>query len=254
MLIRSRSARMAALALAATAPFALAAPAFADGDDAVVDATVSAGNVNVTSTKGLSRTTVVMCDGSLVVSDDWAQDQLSGDVPVVGTVRAVFQHSGANTTVAAEELLTLLAGADAVNGTRTGDIAYPLSADGDPADPCAPVTIPDPTDETPDPTDETPDPTTETPNPTTETPNPTTETNTTPAPNTTVESVNVERAQTPTEIPTLVLGETLTAGGELPRTGGGDVQPLMLVALSLVGTGMALRLGSRRIRSASSPG
>jgi hypothetical protein len=64
---------MAGLALVATTPFTLAAatPAFAAGDDAVVDATVTTGNVHVQSTKGLSRTTVVLCEVSLVVVRLW---------------------------------------------------------------------------------------------------------------------------------------------------------------------------------------
>src|SRR5688500_4049240 len=70
VLVRSRSARFAALALAVTTPLvaSFAAPAFADGSDADVTATINAdGDVEVTSSKGLSRTTVVLCNGSVVV-------------------------------------------------------------------------------------------------------------------------------------------------------------------------------------------
>lgn len=251
MLIRSRSARMAGLALLAAPLTVLAAsPVFAGGDDAVVsaDPISTPGFVHVTSTKGLSRTTIVLCGGSTVVIPSWSGGPLSGDVPFTGTVRAVFQHSGNNTTLAAETLLTSLAGAGAVSGNSTGAIAYDApnacntggsntddeggnrgeNGDGDET----PVTVTDP-------------------GPATSS-DPAPSTTTDPAPNTVVESTTLVKAETPAEIPTVVLGETLVAGSELPRTGG-NVQPLMLVALSLVGSGMAMRVGSRRIRSASSP-
>ena len=72
MIFRSRSAGFAGLALALAVPLvaAYAAPAFAAGDDAVVSAAITAGNVHVESTKGLSRVTVVLCDGTTVVADE----------------------------------------------------------------------------------------------------------------------------------------------------------------------------------------
>src|SRR5438105_778911 len=67
VLIRSRSIRFAAVALAATIPMvaSYAGSAFAAGDDADVHADVTASNVHVTSTKGLSRVTVVLCNGDV---------------------------------------------------------------------------------------------------------------------------------------------------------------------------------------------
>jgi len=123
---RTRRARAAALAVALAAPAVLgtAAPAFASaGGSAVVSAVVSDGNVHVQSTKGLSRVTVVLCDGHTVVADSWAGEQLSGDIAVDGIVEAVFIHSGDNTTDDAQALLALLAGADEVQGDSTGAVA-----------------------------------------------------------------------------------------------------------------------------------
>jgi hypothetical protein len=298
-----------ALALALATPLALAAsPVFAAGDDAVVDADVTPGNVHVSSTKGLSRVTVVLCDGSTVVANSWG-GSTSGDVAVDGIVRAVFIHSGNNTTDEAEALLEALAGPDALSGESTGAIAV------DDADACDPDEIIDNgddeiidngddeiidngddeiidngddeiidngddeiidngddevidngdddngggnRDENGDPnngdgnnggggnTDTTPvvvvvsDPAPGSSAPSTPAD---------PAPSTSVLGGNVE------QIPTVVMGATLEAGAELPRTGSGDVVPLMRLALSLVGAGLALRtVSSRRIRSASSPG
>ena len=306
MLVRSRSARKAGIAaLAVAAPIlASATPVFAVGDDAEVhaDLTTTPGSVHLTSTKGLSRTTIVLCGGATLVIPSWAGDVLSGDVPIPsgGIVRAVFQHSGNNTTAAAKTLLADLAGDSAVSGNSTGAIAYDApdacntdggntdggntdggntdggntdggntdggNTDGENTDggntdggntdggntdtggdrgedggeTPAPVTVTDPA-----PT------TTSDPAPTTTgDPAPTTASPADPAPATVLPIT----AQPAGEIPTLVLGETVVRGGELPRTGSGDVQPLMLMALSLVGTGLALRAGSQRIRSASFPG
>ncbi len=116
MLIRSRSARLAALALAAATSLAYAGPAFAGGSDADVTAVVTATNVHVTSSKGLSRVTVVFCGGDTLVADSWGGEQKIGDIVVNGVVQAVFIHSGNNTTTEAQDLLAELAGADEVKG------------------------------------------------------------------------------------------------------------------------------------------
>jgi LPXTG-motif cell wall-anchored protein len=52
-----------------------------------------------------------------------------------------------------------------------------------------------------------------------------------------------------------VLGETLVAGAELPRTGAGQIEALMTLALSLIAAGTGLLVGfRRRVGSAVSPG
>ncbi|HEU5449058.1 MAG TPA: hypothetical protein VFW57_08605, partial [Acidimicrobiia bacterium] len=125
MLIRSRSARFAALALAVTTPLvaSFATPAFADGSDADVTAEINDdGDVVVTSSKGLSRTTVVLCNGSIVVVPSWVGGPTSGVVDVDGVVRAVFVHSGNNTTDEAIARLEFLS-PGASNGESTGEIA-----------------------------------------------------------------------------------------------------------------------------------
>ena len=264
MLIRSRSARFAALALAATTPLiaAYAVPAFADGDDAVVNATINDdGDVVVTSTKGLSRTTVVLCDGSLVVIPSWSGDPTSGVVDVNGEVRAVFIHSGNNTTKQAEDLLKSLA-PGAVHGNSTGAIAYD--------DPCTVADSGGGGEETPGGGEETPGGGEETPGgEETATPVDTSD----PAPaKTDVLGVTIENvkasdpapapaaapapavAPTAAPAPAPVVDSNTLAGGELPRTGS-SVQFLVTLALALVAAGVTLRATfTRRIRSASSPG
>ena len=62
-------------------------------------------------------------------------------------------------------------------------------------------------------------------------------------------------AAAPALAPTIVFGETLVAGSELPRTGAVQVQFLVALALSLLAAGVTLRAAfGRRTRSASSPG
>ena len=244
MLIRSRSIRFAALALVATTPLvaSYAAPAFADGGDAEVSITLpmEPGVVEVHSTKGLSRTTVVLCDGSLVVIPSWAGDPTDGEVEVSGPVRAVFIHSGNNTTNAAETLLESLA-PGAVNGNSTGAVAYDKACTtenpgGD--DTLLPTDISDPAPPKNNPSPQTSNP----------------------APSTVVLGVTIEKASNPAPAPApatspVVDNSTLSPGGELPRTGAGHVQLLMTLALSLIAAGAALRVAfGRRIRFASAPG
>jgi hypothetical protein len=79
-----------------------------------------------------------------------------------------------------------------------------------------------------------------------------------PAPSTEVLGVTIENASTPAPAPAtspVVDSNTLSAGGGLPRTGAGQTQFLVTLALSLLAAGVALRAAfGRRIRSASSPG
>lgn len=82
---------------------------------------------------------------------------------------------------------------------------------------------------------------------------PTTNTNSTPAP-VKVLPVAVEKSNTPAS-KTAVLGETFVAPAELPRTGTGHLRPLLALACSLIAAGTGLRaVSSRRVRSASFPG
>ena len=272
MLIRSRPARFAALALAITTPLvgAYALPAFAADDPAVVSAEVDLdeGVVTVTSDKGLSRVTIVLCDGTVIVSDDWAEDQLNGEVEVGGAVRAVFIHSGNNTTDAAEELLDSLA-PGAVNGNSTGAIAIDQACtppEGEEEENGGGNTGGGNTGGGGNNGGE----------------NNTGEGNngggnntggdnagvSSENPSTTVLGVRLEEPSSPAAAPaaptpaaapapsTPVAGNNLEiAGGELPRTGAASVQLLVALALSLLGAGVALRAAfGRRIRPASSPG
>src|SRR5688572_10025696 len=105
VLFRSRSTRFAALALAVTTPLiaSYAAPAFADGSDADVTATVTDGNVHIESSKDLSRVTIVFCACDPLVIPSWPVGQMEADIEVEGVVQAVFIHSGNNTTPEAQE-------------------------------------------------------------------------------------------------------------------------------------------------------
>ena len=272
MVTHSRSVRFAGLTLAVTTPLlaATALPAFAAGGIADVGAVVTAGNVHVESTKGLSRVTVVLCNGSTVVVDGWSVDQKSGDVEVDGIVQAVFIHSGHNTTLDAQALLARLAGADAVKGESTGTIAFHAEAACD--IPTGPGGGSDPggdndgrdggiRDENGDGTTTSPATTTD-PAPVSVT-DPVLVIHSDPAPATTTDPVLVIHSDPapatlrlpvgpgPAEIPVSVLAGSLAAGGELPRTGAGDMQSLMRLALCLVTGGVALRAtSSRRSRSA----
>ena len=81
-------------------------------------------------------------------------------------------------------------------------------------------------------------------------------------PSTDVLGVTVEEANASAPAPALspaaspaLLGETLAAGGELPRTGAANVSFLMTLALSLLAAGLTLRAAfGRRTRSAFFPG
>ena len=277
MLVRSRSARFAALALVAATPLvaSYAAPAFADGSDAEVGVEFDDdGDVHVSSSKGLSRVTVVLCDGSVVVADSWG-GAMTGEVDVDGDVRAVFIHSGNNTTEEAQDRLDELA-PGAVNGGSTGEIAFDESCDEDPGDDGTDDDDDSDDDDSDDDdsgddgsddgsdddgSDDADDDTTVTPTdisdpaPKKDDPAPAVTTN--PAPETTVLGVTIEKASNPAPAPAtspVVDSNTLSAGGELPRTGA-SVQFLMTLALSLIAAGAALRAAfGRRIRSASSPG
>jgi len=292
---RSRRAR-AALALTLAGPLgaAFAAPAFAvpassAGDSAEVHAIVTDGNVHVTSTKGLSKVTVVLCGGGTVVADNWNRAE-SGDVPVDGVVEAVFIHSGDNTTTDAEALLALLTG-DVVHGDSTGVTAvYDEHAcdepggdvvdnggggdngdgggevidnggDGDNGDGGGEVIDNGGDDngnddDNGDGTDTDPvlvihsDPA-----PTTNSDPAPTSSTPDPAAETVVLGTTLERATVDPVVPAVaVLGDTVAPAAELPRTGS-DVQPLLALALSLIAGGSALRAVScRRTRSASFPG
>ena len=272
MLSRSRSARVAGLALLLATPLtaAYATPAFSSSEIAVVGAVVTEGNVHVHSTKGLSRVTVVLCDGTTVVVPQWSTGQMSGDVAVGGVVRAVFVHSGNNTTDEAQELLALLAGADAVNGQSTGVVAIDDEdacdepdggdddgdgddGDGDDGD----------GDDGDDGDDDDGDQNNGGQNNGGQNngnggANPNTPvTNSDPAP-AHVLPVNVEKSTESKDTQpgkTAVLSETFVAPTELPRTGTGHVQTLLTLALSLIGAGSMLRAAaSRRVRSAPFPG
>lgn len=108
------------IALIALAPAANATKNNNDnGGSAIVGAVVIEGGVTVTSTKDLSRVTVVLCDGTVLVNPDAPGNEYFFEVD--GTVRAVFVHSGNNTTAEAEALLELLGGK--VSGNSTGAIA-----------------------------------------------------------------------------------------------------------------------------------
>ena len=270
MLIRSRSARFAAIALAVTTPVvaSFATPAFADGSDADVTATINEdGDVAVTSSKGLSRTTVVLCDGSIVVIPSWSGDATSGVVDVDGVVRAVFVHSGNNTTPEAIAFLESLS-PGASNGESTGELAYDEPCDEDPdGDSDDDDDSGDDDDDSGDDDDDSgdddddsgddDDDTTVTP---TDTSGPgTTGGPSTNAPSSDVLGVTIEKASNPAPAPApatspAVDSNTLSAGGELPRTGA-SVQFLVTLALTLLAAGVTLRATfTRRIRSASSPG
>lgn len=275
---RPRSASLAALAVAVTAPLGvvLAAPAYGAGGDAVVDAVVTDGNVRVQSTKGLSRVTVVLCDGVTVVKDNWGGDQKTGDVKVDGVVQAVFIHSGNNTTPEAQRLLAALAGASAVKGNSTGAIGF---HDDDACDePEATTTTTSSSTTTTTtvtvviPGSSTTTTTTIGGGSTTTTSTPTGDTTTTTgqpesATTTTASDDLVAGVTTSTEPleKTIVLGETLTrpdepaaaaSPGAMARTGAGRVMFLVTLGLALVGIGVALVSAFRRRRplSASSPG
>ncbi len=243
MLVRSRSARFAALALAVTTPLvaSFAAPAFADGSDADVTATINAdGDVEVTSSKGLSRTTVVLCNGSVVVVPSWSGDVTTGEVDVDGAIRAVFVHSGDNTTDEAIALLELLS-PGASNGASTGEIAFD-EACGDADDDSG-----DDDDDDGDDDDDSDDDTTVSP---ADPGDPGLET-TTAAPSTNVLGITLEQTSTPAPAPATA---PVVDSNTLPRTGAG-VQFLVTLALSLLAAGITLRATfTRRIRSASFPG
>jgi hypothetical protein len=254
VLSRSRSARLAALALAAATPLAYAGPAFATGAD-LVTASISGNNVHVTSTKGLSKVTVVYCDGTTVVSDSWSNGQEAGDVAIDDVVQAVFVHSGSNTTPEAEALLALLAGAGAVDGKSTGAIAL------DQQTACDETTVIDDDDDDitvidDDDIDDT-DNGGRDDNGDGENSDPVISIASDPAPGTSVLGVTLEKPADPAPAlaPTAVDGSTLVAGAELPRTGSNLVQFLSGLGLALLAAGVALKgATSKRIRSASSPG
>jgi LPXTG-motif cell wall-anchored protein len=253
VLIRSRSARLAALALAAATPFAFAGPAFATGAD-LVTAVVIENNVHVTSTKGLSKVTVVYCDGTIVVSDSWSNGQETGDVAIDDVVQAVFVHSGSNTTLEAEALLALLAGPGAVDGKSTGAIALDQQAACD--ETTVIVVIDDDDDDDTTVIDDT-DTGNRDDNGDGENSDPVISIASDPAPVTSVLGVTLEKPADPAPAlaPTAVDGSTLEAAVELPRTGSDQVQFLSGLGLALLAAGVALKgATSKRIRSASSPG
>jgi hypothetical protein len=257
--IRSRSARFAALALAVATPLvaSYAAPAFAAADDADVSASVNQdGDVEVHSMKGLSRVTVVLCNGDVVVSDSWG-GATDGVVDVDGIVRAVFVHSGNNTSTDAETLLESLA-PGAVKGESTGAIAIndvdacdDPSDDGDDDDTGGDNTGGDNTGGDNTGGDNTGGDNTGGDN--TNIGDPALSISADPA-LTSVLGVTIEKANTPAN--TDVLGQTQAApAAELPRTGAVHIQFLTALALSLLAAGLTLRATfGRRIRSVSSPG
>lgn len=241
-----------------------------------MDAVVTDGNVRVQSTKGLSRVTVVLCDGITVVADSWAGDQKTGDVAVSGTVQAVFIHSGDNTTAAAQKLLASLAGGSAVKGNSTGAIAF---HDDDACDePEVTTTTTTSGSTTTTTTGSSTTTTTTGSSTTTTTTNGSTTSTTSSTSSTTSTSVPTGSSSTTTttaagggtttttEPQTLVLGETLTrpdnpaaaavSPGAMARTGAGHVMFLVTLGLGLMGIGVALVSVFRRRRalSASSPG
>lgn len=278
MVIHSRSARFAGVALVIATPLlaATALPALAAGDTADVDAVVTAGNVHVNSTKGLSRVTVVLCNGGIVVADSWSVDQKSADLEIDGIVQAVFIHSGDNTTADAQALLARLASPDAVKGDSTGAIAFhdEDACDTTPTDSGGGSDGGDDNDgdgrtrgENGDDTGTPPAATTDTDTASVSETDPVLVIHSDPAPSPVTDPVVLVIGSDPApatvglpvtagptaEIPTSVLGGSLAGGGELPRTGTGDAQPLMRLGLCLVAGGLAVRASSRRIRSASSP-
>jgi hypothetical protein len=252
---RPRSARFAALALAVTTPLlaSYAAPAFADGADADVSAIVTDGNVHVSSSKDLSRTTIVFCEGEPLVIPSWPEGQQEADIEVEGVVQAVFIHSGNNTTDEAQAILADLA-PEVLAGNSTGELAYPENAD-DVGKACEETEEPpgdteEPPGDTEEPPGETEEPPGETEEPADDTEEPVT---TTAAPaETIVLGVTLEQ---PTNPAPAVGGSNLEVLAELPRTGAGSMQFLVALALSLLAAGVILRAAfSRRIRSASSSG
>jgi LPXTG-motif cell wall-anchored protein len=290
VLIRSRSTRFAALALAVSAPLTLAtiSTAFAAGDDADVTATFPAGQpntVHVHSSKNLSRVTVVLCDGHVIVADKW--DGTDGDITFDGTVEAVFIHSGNNTTEEAKSLLAQLApGAD--HGESTGELAYPEKAEDvgkaceDPADGNNDEQNNDDqqnndqqnndqqnNDQQNNDQQNNDQQNSDTGNTGGENSNLSPEDISDPAPvisiasdptlGTTVlgetfDNSDPSPAPAPAVAPTGVAGENVQAGGELPRTGSAHFQFLVTLGLSLLAAGVALQAAFRRNRSAAFPG
>jgi hypothetical protein len=277
VLIRSRSARFAALALALTPlSLAVASPAFADNgnDDTTVWITepMVPGVVGVHSSKDLSKVTVVLCGGDYIVADHWnGQD---GEVQVGdGVVQAVFIHAGNNTNPADEQLLLdLTDDPQAVDGSSTGAKAYYDK------DACVPGDDGTNDDDTND--DDTnhdgsnhdgsnhdgtnnDDDTTVQLTVITDDHQPvkTTETSSSdPAPKSEVLGVtltdgnNPAPAAAPAASPAVSGNNAVAPAAELPHTGAGNIQFLMALALSLLAAGVALRAAfGRRIRSASSP-
>jgi len=205
-----------------------------NGGSAVVNAVVHAnGDIDLTSTKGLSRVTVVLCTGVTVVFDNWNGEQLAATVHVDGAVRAVFIHSGDNTTAEAQALLALLAGADAVKGDSTGAIAF--NSD-EACQPTTTTTQPPTTTTTQPPvvtTTTTAPPVTTTTQPpvtTTTLPGTTVTTTAPPAPGTDVQGTNVEKPVVNPQ-PVGQLPHTGAASGILAILGGG----LVLAGLILFG-------------------
>lgn len=193
------------------------------GGSAVVGATVGETSVTVTSTKGLSRVTIVTCD-EVLVFDSWEGEQLNAIIPVEGTVEAVFIHSGDNTTSDAQDLLADLAGDDAVKGNSTGAVAYYN------ADACQP---------------EVPTTTTTTAPPTTTTTEPPVVTTTT-APPVVVPTTQPPVVAPPVEVlPVTVVAPVAAPTGELPHTGFGASMLALIGGLAAL-VGLALLAATRR--------
>lgn len=207
------------------------------GGDAVVAATVVDGGVDISSTKGLSRVTVVLCDGTVLVFDSWDEDQLTAELRFEGVIEAVFIHSGNNTSADAEELLAELGGDDAVKGNSTGAIAL---HDEDACTPTTTTTEPPVTTTTTEP----PVVTTTTTQPTVVVTPPATDTPAPPAPDAPV-------VNTPDPAPAAPVAGTPVAAVPVDEIAFGGAWSTMLALIGAgVGLlGLSLLLGFRRVGS-----
>ena len=244
---------------------AVPAAGTSNGGSALVDAPVNVcGEVKVTSTKDLSRVTIVtLVDGQVKVIVNPDAPGKTWTTEVEGTVLAVFVHSGNNTTLAAEALLALLAGPDAVKGNSTGAIAWYHLTPGD-------VVNEDECDEVPPTTTTTQPPTTTTTQPptTTTTVPPTTTTTvppttTTTEPQTPVTTVTTAPPATDTpDTPVTVTPDTPAPQAPAPQApvtpvaeidelafGGSWSALLAMIGFGLGALGLTFRLLSRRLGS-----
>jgi hypothetical protein len=276
MIHLSRSARRVALALAVATPLVLATatPAFAAGESTTAVLTAPASGSATTFSwaytfhqdggHGLSNVAVAFCSADIladVASAGPSADIFStGDVAgghtgfgpgikfavtaATGTLTVTFKHAH---PISDHGLLIQSHSGDGQTGDSIETAKGPglcaadeITPDPTP-DPELKVVV-DPANPTPTP-DPTPGPTS--PQPVIPTPDP--------SPTTSVAPVTIEQPGTTPAVQTVVLGATLDRG-ELPRTGSGHVQPLLLLALGLIAGGGTLRAVTyRRDRSVSSP-